>query len=192
MRVCYSYTGLNHYRTLQVPQSSYISSLRFLQQGVKSLPFWPNASLTEDKSASIPPPPPPPHRLGTGRPRKRWGSHVHVRTGREFPWRRRKRRAFSDSERARCGCTSASGDETSGVHGWSCALACAKVVYILFYMFFFCFFFDFTLSFGLEIEFSLLLTRFYPHFNKERQWKSSIYLSIYIKICMYRYTGPSK
>lgn len=47
-------TGLNHYWTLRVPQSSYISSLKFLQQGVKRLPFWCNASLTEDKSASIP------------------------------------------------------------------------------------------------------------------------------------------
>lgn len=48
-------TGLNHYWTLRVPQSSYISSLKFLQLGVKRLPFWCNASLTEDKSASIPP-----------------------------------------------------------------------------------------------------------------------------------------
>lgn len=48
-------TGLNHYWTLRVPQSSYISSLKFLQLGVKRLPFWCNASLTEDKSASISP-----------------------------------------------------------------------------------------------------------------------------------------
>lgn len=37
---CYSSTGLNHCRTMQVPQSSYIRALGFIQLGVKRLPFW--------------------------------------------------------------------------------------------------------------------------------------------------------
>ena len=72
-------TGLNHYWTLRVPQSSYISSLKFLQLGVKRLPFWCNASLTEDKSASI-------RRLSTVKHEpKGWGSHIHSSTGHNFP-----------------------------------------------------------------------------------------------------------
>lgn len=101
-------TGLNHYWTLRVPQSSYISSLKFLQLGVKRLPFWCNASLTEDKSASI-------RRLSAVKHEpKGWGSHIHSRTGPNFPQATRSLHC----ERCSVRCDSSLPDYTSG-NCWS-------------------------------------------------------------------------
>ena len=48
------FTLLNHYWTHQVPESSYISSLKFPQQGVKRFYSRLKTALTEDNSVPVP------------------------------------------------------------------------------------------------------------------------------------------